>query len=78
MSRRTYKTVNLPLELACWMDQVLADESPNGIARALGVHSRDEFVRVAVAVLALGCGRSHFDLPPLAAISEVVARLRQG
>lgn len=47
MSRRSYKTVNLPLELVDWIDAILT--RPGG--PPLGITSRDEFVRIAVAIL---------------------------
>lgn len=47
MSRRSYKTVNLPREVADWIDAILL--RPGGAP--LGITSRDEFVRIAVVVL---------------------------
>jgi len=44
MSRRSYKTVNLPTHVVDWTDSTL-NGSP------LGIKSRDEFVRISVAVL---------------------------
>jgi hypothetical protein len=57
MSRRRYKTINLPREVANWIDFLLQDE---GARRQLGVGSRDEFVRIAVALL--GLSLSHTDV----------------
>jgi hypothetical protein len=60
MSRRSYKTVNLPREVANWIDLLLQDAA---VRRQLGVGSRDEFVRIAVALLGLSLHHASITSP---------------
>lgn len=65
MSRRSYKTVNLPCEAVDWIDALLAKN------KALGLASRDEFVRLAVAMLGLALSPGQGG-PPLKLFMEMV------
>lgn len=73
MSRHRYKTVNLPRDVANWVDFLLQDDA---VRRQLGVSSRDEFVRIAVALL--GLSLSHVGgASPLEVFRSMVQALEE-
>lgn len=77
MSRRAYKTVNLPRELVDWIDQILRSHRDSGECGLLGIASRDEFVRVAVVVLGMACKGQTNTVAPLEKIQALVQALEK-
>jgi hypothetical protein len=83
--RRSYRSTNLPKELAEWLDQQVhggADGKKGGPGggpwgRILGVQSRDEAVRLAIAVLALALHRDETGVPSLQRVQDIVTALEE-
>ncbi|MCA1812294.1 MAG: hypothetical protein LC623_09845 [Halobacteriales archaeon] len=73
MSRRSFKTINLPREVVDWIDSLLKGD---GARRPLGIASRDEFVRIAVALLGMAL-EDQDRIPPLQSLQELVQALNQ-
>ena len=73
MSRRSFKTVNLPREVAEWIDAILVPGRTDPVHRPLGIHSRDEFVRIAVALLGAALQNPATGQIPLASIEKLIA-----
>lgn len=65
--------MNLPVEICAWIDRYIAD--PSG-KRPIGAQSRDEFVRMAVALVIMAT-RSEVSVPPLAILQDLVRRLEE-
>ena len=74
MSRRGFRTVNLPIELCEWIDKY-CDNPPD--QRPIGVASRDEFVRFAVALVIMATKTSDTAVPPLKILAELIRRLEK-
>jgi hypothetical protein len=72
VSRRSFKTVNLPRELAEWIDAILIPGRTDPARRPLGIHSRDEFVRIAVALLGAALQNPATGQIPLASIEKLI------
>jgi len=70
MSRRSYKTVNLPSHVVDWTDSTL-NGSP------LGIKSRDEFVRIAVAVLGTALQPPHGGEAPLETVQHLLRQVQK-
>jgi hypothetical protein len=73
MSRRSFKTINLPREVTDWIDALLKGDAAR---RPLGIASRDEFVRIAVALLGMALDDDD-RIPPLESLQELVLALKQ-
>jgi len=71
---RAYKTVNLPRELVDWIDHLLRSHRRRGGCGPLGIASRDEFVRVAVAVLGMALRNPALDQVPLERVWRLYVR----
>ena len=77
MTRRGYRTINLPEETVRWLDALFRGENA---PRPLGIASRDEAVRIALAIFgALLLPREGATLPPdvAAAILRELERMRK-
>jgi hypothetical protein len=74
LSRRGFRTVNLPIELCEWIDKYC--DNPPG-ERPLGMASRDEFVRFAVALVIMATKKSDAAVPPLKILAELIRRLEE-
>jgi len=72
MSRRSYKTINLPRQVVNWIDATL-----NGKPAPLGITSRDEFVRVAVAILGTALQPAPGGEAPLQVIQGLLRELEK-
>lgn len=78
MPRRGTRTVGIPTEMNEWLKDLLKDGKNDPTARPLGIASKDEFARTAIAILAAALGyRSEHRL--LARVMRIVEELeRQG
>lgn len=76
MSRRSYKTINLAREVVEWIDDLLDSERLKGRPPPLGIGSRDEFVRIAVALLGAAL-ESDRNAVPLDVIRKYVRELER-
>lgn len=74
MSRRGFRTTNLPIELCEWIDRYV--QNPPAL-RPIGVASRDEFIRFAVALVILATQAPGEGVPPLKTVAELVRRLEE-
>lgn len=75
--RRRFRSVNLPEDTIEYIDRIIERNSPEGspdLKIAAGVQSRDEFVRLAVAVLIMALTRES-SAPPLEVIRDLARRL---
>ncbi|HUR24954.1 MAG TPA: hypothetical protein VM327_02940 [Candidatus Thermoplasmatota archaeon] len=77
MSRRGYKTINLPRELVEWIDEFLNPARRQGRPAPLGIGSRDEFVRIAVAILGAALEPNARNQVPIHLIQRIVAELER-
>ncbi len=77
MSRRSYKTVNLPREVTDWIDTLLASADRAGKPGPLGITSRDEFVRIAVAILGTALQTPNRTETPLETIQQLVRQFQK-
>lgn len=75
MSRRAYKTVNLPREVVDWIDSIVSPAVRSGKPGPLGIHSRDEFVRIAVAILGTALQPPNQKGTPLDTIQTLLRQL---
>ncbi|MHB1262109.1 MAG: hypothetical protein ACYC2H_10400 [Thermoplasmatota archaeon] len=75
MSRHSYKTVNLPRDVVDWIDTILS--SKTGQPGPLGIKSRDEFVRVAVAILGTALRSPNRSETPLDTIQQLVRHFQK-
>lgn len=71
MSRRSYKTINLPRAVVAWIDSVVGSRE----SKPLGIESRDEFVRIAVVVLGLAL-QTPSGPAPIEQVRQMVQALR--
>lgn len=77
MSRRSYKTINLPREVVNWIDDLLDPDRRGGRPGPLGIESRDEFVRIAVAILGAAISQDDRNGPPLVIINRLLFDLER-
>ena len=75
MSRRAYKTVNLPREVVDWIDSIVNPAVRAGKPGPLGIHSRDEFVRIAVAILGTAIQNPNQNGTPMDTIQSLLRQL---
>ncbi|MHB1260289.1 MAG: hypothetical protein ACYC2H_01095 [Thermoplasmatota archaeon] len=75
--RRSYKTINLPVEVVEWIDSLVSPHARKGGPGPLGIQSRDEFVRIAVAILGAAIDPDNRDDIPLDYIQALVRQLEE-
>ena len=82
MARRGVMGANLPLAVARWIDDATSGDPERqrraGLDPPLSIASRDEFVRVAVAVFVMSLRHAGQARPPLEVVQELARAIQQG
>lgn len=65
--------MNLPDELCEWIDKYVAQTT----VRPIGAQSRDEFVRIAVALVIMSTRAVGDAVPPLKILADLIRRLEE-
>ena len=78
--RKSYKTVNVSREVVEWIDALLKKEGAKAAREELaplGITSRDEFVRIAIAFLGAALYRNDQQEIPLDVVRRLVEQLEE-
>ena len=75
--RRSYRTINLPVEVVEWIDSLVSPHSRKSRFGPLGIQSRDEFVRIAVAIFGAAIDPENRDDIPLDYVQALVRQLEE-
>lgn len=82
MSRKDFKTGNIPIELSDWIDAAIRAHRGKrsdtlDLPLMLGIQSRDEYIRLAVAILILATQPERDGKTPLGVVQDLVRRLER-